>query len=117
MPADDDLSSTLALLRQLPAASRESMVRMYQQSLRDHLAQVADGLQPGADPQAACAPAHRIAGAAGMMQDLPLCDIARSMELALREGRPDDARALGPRLAERAQRTLAGLALAFPGVD
>ena len=60
---------------------------------------------------------HRIAGAAGMMQDLPLCDIARSMELALREGRPDDARALGPRLAERAQRTLAGLALAFPGVD
>lgn len=117
MAADDTLSSTLALLGQLPQASREAMVRMYRQSLREHLDLVAAGLKPGADTQAVAAPAHRIAGSAGMMQDLALCDVARAMELALREGRPDDARAQWPRLAERAQRTLAALAQAYPGVD
>ncbi len=116
MAADDSLSSTLALLRQLPEASREAMVRMYRQSLREHLDQVAAGLGPGGDPQAATAPAHRIAGAAGMMQDLALCNIARSIEVALREGRPGDARAQWPRLSDGVQHTLEALAQAYPGV-
>jgi HPt (histidine-containing phosphotransfer) domain-containing protein len=117
MAADDTLSSTLALLRQLPQASRESMVRMYRHSLREHLDLVAAGLAPGGDMQAVAAPAHRIAGSAGMMQDLALCDVARTMEVALREGRPDDARAQWPQLVERAQQTLDALTQAYPGVD
>lgn len=117
MHADDSLASTLALLRQLPATSREAMVRMYRQSLREHLDQVAQGLQPGGDPQTVSSSAHRIAGSAGMMQDLALCDVARAMEVALREGRPDEARAHWPRLDACAQRTLAALAQAYPGVE
>lgn len=117
MSTDSTLAPTLALLRQLPAASREAMVRMYRQSLHEHLAQVAAGLQPEGDAQGVTALAHRIAGSAGMMQDLPLCDVARAMEVALREGRPEDARAQWPRLHERAQVTLAALAQAYPGVE
>jgi len=117
MNNDETLTSTLALLRQLPATSRDAMVRMYRQSLRDHLEQVATGLQPGGDAQAATATVHRVAGSAGMMQDLALCDVARAMEVALREGRPDDARAQWPRLQERALRTLEALSEAYPGVE
>ncbi len=113
---DDSLPGTLALLQQLPQASREAMVRMYRQSLSDHLGQIAAGLQPGGDAQAVVAPAHRIAGSAGMMQDQALCDVARALENALREGRRDEALAHWPRLNERAQVTLAALAQAYPGV-
>ncbi len=117
MSSDTTFSATLALLQQLPEASRDAMVRMYRQSLREHLEQVEAGLRPGGDPQSVIFPAHRIAGSAGMMQDRCLCDVARDMEVALREGRPDDARALRPQLDACAQLTLAALAQAYPGVD
>lgn len=117
MSSSDDLAPTLALLQQLPAASRESMVRMYRQALRDHLDQIGAGLQPGADPQSVIAQAHRIAGSSGMMQDLALCEVARAMELALREGRPEDARARWPQLQARARASLAALSMAYPGLE
>ena len=117
MPSSPDLAPTLALLQQLPSASREVMVRMYRQALRDHLDQIGVGLQAGANAPDGVGPAHRIAGSAGMMQDMALCEAARAIESALREGRNQDAQALLPRLHDCAQATLAALALAYPGVE
>jgi len=94
-----------ALLGLLPQASRGAMLQMYRQSLADHLDQVALGLRADGEPGPLLSAVHRIAGAAGMMQDQALCQVARAMELALREDRPDEARALWPRLRERAQAT------------
>ncbi len=109
IPPPGGFEALKALLAQLPAGSRGAMVRMYRQSLEDHLAQVAFGLGPGADTGVWLAAVHRIAGAAGMMQDQALSEVARDMELALRMQRPEDARALWPRLQARAQATRAAL--------
>ncbi len=94
-----------ALVGQLPAASRGAMVRMYRKSLDDHLAQVETCLAPGGDAATLLAAVHRIAGAAGMMQDQALSQVARNMELALREERPGDAHALWSTLQARADAT------------
>ncbi|MFD0669810.1 Hpt domain-containing protein [Ramlibacter sp. MAHUQ-53] len=103
-----------ALIGQLPAASRGAMLRMYRKSLDDHLEQVAAALQPGGESGVLLAAVHRIAGAAGMMQDQALSQVARDMEVALREGRPADARALWPGLQARAEATRSELDIIAP---
>jgi HPt (histidine-containing phosphotransfer) domain-containing protein len=101
----DGFRAMRALLAMLPAASRGGMVTMYRQSLDTHLTQIETGLQAGGDEQELLRAVHRIAGAAGMMQDLHLSDTARAMETALREARPADAAVLWPQLQEHARRT------------
>lgn len=117
MRTDDDFQPMFALLGHLPAVSRSAMVRMYRSSLQELLDQLAGGLQPQADLPSAVSAVHRIAGAAGMMQDQALCAVARAMETELRDARPEAARKLWPQLQERCGATLAALEQAFPAAD
>lgn len=89
---------------------------MYLQALKEHITRIGEGMEPGADALSVMALVHRIAGSSGMMQDLALCEVARAMELALREGRIEDARAHWPQMQRRAQATLAALEGAYPGL-
>lgn len=94
-----------ALLARLPASARGGMLGMYRQSLQDYVVQAQACLEPGGDLVALRQAMHRLAGASGMMQDLALSDVARTMETALREEREAEARALWPQVLARVDAT------------
>ncbi len=105
----------LALLAYLPDAARENMVRMYRQALDEQLVLIGAGLESDAgDATALTAAVHKIAGSSGMMQDQPLSQVARAMELDLREGRRAQARTRWPELQACADRTRQALLTAYP---
>ncbi len=97
-----------ALLAMLPAEVRANMVVMYREALATQVAQLEQAVD-AADDAALRDLAHKIAGSAGMMQNAALSRAARQMEMALREGRGDAARAAWPEVQACVQRTLVAL--------
>ena len=97
-----------AFLDSLLPDLRLQMLRMYCDGLRDQSDRLAAMLVDGGSLQAATTMVHKIAGAAGMMQDAPLAQAARHLENRLREAAPD-AHMLAQDLLERVQRTLVSI--------
>lgn len=97
-----------ALLAILPAEVRANMVTMYREALTTQVEQLATAVESGDDATMRDL-SHKVAGSAGMMQNALLSRAARRMELSLREGRPDDARAAWPEVRDAMQRTLSAL--------
>jgi HPt (histidine-containing phosphotransfer) domain-containing protein len=108
MTAQESLQPMFSLLAQLPAPVRDKMVGMYRDSLASQLAQLGQLLEAG-DVAALQAVAHKLAGAAAMMQDRELSQVARSMEVAVTEDRAEAARQAWPRIQARARITLDAL--------
>lgn len=78
------LQAVAALVAQLPPASRSHITGLYRDTLNTGRAQVEQALAAG-DAALFQAAAHRIAGAAAMMQDSELSQAVRQMERASRE--------------------------------
>lgn len=78
------LQAVAALVAQLPQASRAHITGLYRDTLHTGRAQVEQALAAGDHAQLQAA-AHRIAGAAAMMQDIDLSQAFRRMELASRD--------------------------------
>ena len=108
MKTPDSLHLMFSLLAQLPGPVRDKMVGMYRDSLTTQLDQLGQVLGAG-DVVAMQAVAHKLAGAAAMMQDRELSQAARSMEIALTEYRAEAAIQAWPRIQAHAQVTLAAL--------
>ncbi len=108
MNSNDSLQSMFALLGQLPAPVRGSMVAMYSESLSGQLESLRQAMQAG-DARQMQALAHKMAGGAAMMQDRELSQAARDMEAALQGGDADGAMRAMPRIRSHARATLAAL--------
>ncbi|TFZ01667.1 Hpt domain-containing protein [Ramlibacter rhizophilus] len=85
-PNTAGLQAMRDLLALLPAATRSSMVAMYRESLDQQLQLVADGLAGRAGAEVLRGALHKLAGAAGMMQDQPLSAAARELDDAMQAG-------------------------------
>ena len=102
---ESDHAELRALLAALPAETRCELVRMYRQSLLNHLDLI--GLRPGTNGEPLVVALHGLAGSAAMMQDPDLSQAARGMERDLIAGRVDEAWQRWPAIEARARRTLA----------
>ena len=104
---ESDHTELRALLSNLPAETRGELVRMYRQSLLNHLDLI--GMRPGTSGEPLVVAVHGLAGSAAMMQDQDLSQAARGMERDLAAGRVEDAWKRWPAIEARARRTLAVL--------
>lgn len=106
MPTDDPrLQAMLDLIRLLPGTVRASMLAMYLQALDEQIAIIEAGLTGAGEAEAVSGALHKISGSAGMMQDHPLSQAARSVEVAWRDGDVEAARQHWPALAASALTT------------
>lgn len=100
-------------LGMLPEAARGRMARMYCDSLDRMLPELAAAVGAGRAEDARTI-AHKIAGAAAMMQDEQLASLTRRMEEMILAGQPQEAYALWPLAQDAAAQALGALRAAFP---
>jgi HPt (histidine-containing phosphotransfer) domain-containing protein len=96
-----------SFLDSLPAEVRLEMLALYRDGLREQMARLEVALAGGAGFPAAASMAHKIAGAAGMMQDRALAEVAQLLEEQLRGEIQAGVAELAERLSVRARLSLA----------
>jgi len=101
------------ILAMLPEASRARMARMYCESLQQLLPELGDAVE-GAREEETRALAHKVAGAAAMLQDERLAALARRIEELILAAQAADAYALWPAAQAAAGESLAALAAVYP---
>jgi HPt (histidine-containing phosphotransfer) domain-containing protein len=113
MRAAHSLDAMFKLLAMLPADARDAMVRMYCEALESQVGLLRQSLAQG-HTQATMAAAHKIAGAAGMMQDQEVSRAARDIEAALRASGEEEALRHWPTMQACATSSLACLRRTYP---
>jgi HPt (histidine-containing phosphotransfer) domain-containing protein len=113
---DDGLKPMLHMLARLPEKARGRIAGIYATTVTDMVAQL-EGAIASRDPEATRTIAHKIAGAAAMVQDIRLSSLTRSMEKSVLQGSSADAFALWPQAQAAAAESLAALHAAYPPVQ